>query len=68
MLKKVLLNARTSDYMSIMILLIDKNTNINGRKLYSFLLVFGKHFTVIHPDLHVKIKELNINGTFCDIW
>ena len=26
------------------------------------LLIFGKHLTVIHPDLKVKLKELIING------
>ena len=62
-------NARTSDHMFVMKSLIDKCINVNGGKLYSCFVDFRKAFdSVIHPGLQVKLKELNINGKFYDIF
>ena len=48
--------------------LIDKCINVNGGKLYYCFVDFRKAFdSVIYPGLHVKLKELNINGKFYDI-
>ena len=61
-------NARTSEHMFIMKSLNDKSININTGKLYSCFVDFRKTFySVIHPGLQVKLKELNINGKFYDI-
>ena len=57
--------SRTSDHMMVLKTLIDKYTKKEKKKLFTCFVDFRKAFdSVLHPALLLKLKQLNINGSF----